>query len=114
MNSICKVYEPYVESRHIVCLDEVRREVMSDEFKKLVGNDEVKIEDHVRYLRRWDSVLSQVSQLKLHRNKLENLYEQVFAFSSLCGIYIKCLLWRRLLIQSLVVCYSDGYYGEAY
>ena len=51
MNSICKVYEPYVESRHIVCLDEVRREVMSDEFKKLVGNDEVKIEDHVRYLR---------------------------------------------------------------
>ncbi|CAF1697265.1 unnamed protein product [Brassica oleracea] len=26
----------------------VRREVMSDEFKKLVGNDEVKIEDHVR------------------------------------------------------------------
>ncbi|KAF3605043.1 hypothetical protein DY000_02051084 [Brassica cretica] len=53
-----------------------RREVMSDEFKKLVGNDEVKIEDHVRYLRRWDSVLSQVSQLKLHRNKLEDLYEQ--------------------------------------
>ncbi|KAF3501371.1 hypothetical protein F2Q69_00040093 [Brassica cretica] len=51
VNSICKVYEPYVESGHIVCLDEVRREVMSDEFKKLVGNDEVKIEDHVRYLR---------------------------------------------------------------
>ncbi|KAH0888144.1 hypothetical protein HID58_050573 [Brassica napus] len=64
------------DSGHIVCLDEVRREVMSDEFKKLVGNDEVKIEDHVRYLRRWDSVLSQVSQLKLHMNKLEDLYEQ--------------------------------------
>ncbi|KAF8046797.1 hypothetical protein N665_3411s0003 [Sinapis alba] len=51
VNSICKVYEPYVESGHIVCLDDMRREVMSDEFKKLVGNDEVKIEDHVRYLR---------------------------------------------------------------
>ena len=63
---------------------------------------------------RWDSVLPQVSQLKLSRNKLEDLYEQVFAFSSLCGIYIKCLLWRSLLIQSLVVCCSDGYYGEAY
>ncbi|CAN6833550.1 unnamed protein product [Brassica oleracea] len=32
---------------------------------------------------RWDSVLPQVSQLKLPRNKLEDLYEQVFAFSSL-------------------------------
>ncbi|CAN7089958.1 unnamed protein product [Brassica rapa subsp. narinosa] len=52
VNSICKVYEPYVESGHIVCLDGMRREVVSDEFKKfLVGNDEVKIEDHVRYLR---------------------------------------------------------------
>ncbi|CAH8330648.1 unnamed protein product [Eruca vesicaria subsp. sativa] len=51
VNSICKVYEPYVESGHIVCLDDMRREVMSDEFKKLVGDDEVKIEDHVRYLR---------------------------------------------------------------
>ncbi|KAF2571224.1 hypothetical protein F2Q70_00000535 [Brassica cretica] len=51
VKSICKVYEPYVESGHIVCLDGMRREVMSDEFKKLVGNDEVKIEDHVRYLR---------------------------------------------------------------
>ncbi|KAL0718385.1 hypothetical protein Bca4012_067707 [Brassica carinata] len=51
VNSICKVYEPYVESGHIVCLDDNRREVMSDEFKNLVGNDEVKIEDHVRYLR---------------------------------------------------------------
>ncbi|CAF1859259.1 unnamed protein product [Brassica napus] len=63
---------------------------------------------------RCDSVFPQVSQLKLPRNKLEDLYEQVFAFSSLCGIYIKCLLWKSLLIQSLVVCYSDGYYGEAY
>ena len=35
---------------------------------------------------RWDSVLPQVSQLKLPRNKLEDLYEQV-SFSSLCGIY---------------------------
>ncbi|KAJ0236419.1 putative heme chaperone [Hirschfeldia incana] len=51
VNSICKVYEPYVESEHIVCLDDMRREVMSDEFKELVGNDEVKVEDHVRYLR---------------------------------------------------------------
>lgn len=51
VKSICKVYEPYVESGYIVCLDDMRREVMSDEFKKLVGNDEVKIEDHVRYLR---------------------------------------------------------------
>ncbi|KAG2241833.1 hypothetical protein Bca52824_096322 [Brassica carinata] len=51
VKSICKVYEPYVESGHIVCLDDMRREVMSDEFKKLVGNDEVKIEDHVGYLR---------------------------------------------------------------
>ncbi|CAN6854633.1 unnamed protein product [Brassica oleracea] len=50
VKSICKVYEPYVESGHIVCLDDMRREVVSDEFKKLVGNDEVKIEDHVRYL----------------------------------------------------------------
>ncbi|KAL0817451.1 hypothetical protein Bca101_073895 [Brassica carinata] len=32
---------------------------------------------------RWNSVLPQVSQLKLPRNKLEDLYEQVFAFSSL-------------------------------
>lgn len=51
VNSICKVYEPYVESGHIVCLDDMRREVMSDEFKNLIANGEVKIEDHVRYLR---------------------------------------------------------------
>ncbi|KAG7607120.1 putative coproporphyrinogen dehydrogenase [Arabidopsis thaliana] len=51
VKSICKVYEPYVESGHIVCLDDMRSEVMIDEFKTLVANDEVKIEDHVRYLR---------------------------------------------------------------
>ncbi|XP_024006775.1 uncharacterized protein LOC18012554 isoform X2 [Eutrema salsugineum] len=49
VNSICKVYEPYVESGHIVCLDDMRREVMSDEFKTLIANDEMKIEDHVSY-----------------------------------------------------------------
>lgn len=32
---------------------------------------------------RWDSVLPQVSQLKLPRNKLEDLYEQVFFFFNL-------------------------------
>lgn len=52
VNLICKVYEFYVESGYIVCLDGMRREVVSDEFKKfLVGNDEVKIEDYVRYFR---------------------------------------------------------------
>lgn len=32
---------------------------------------------------RWDSVLPQVSQLKLPRNKLEDLYEQVTFFFTL-------------------------------
>ncbi|XP_010545976.1 PREDICTED: uncharacterized protein LOC104818195 [Tarenaya hassleriana] len=49
---MCKAYEPYVESGHIVCLDGKRREVASDEFKALIeDNNGVRIEDHVRYLR---------------------------------------------------------------
>lgn len=36
---------------------------------------------------RWDSVLPQVSQLKLPRNKLEDLYEQVFTFFFLFSLW---------------------------
>lgn len=44
---------------------------------------------------RWDAILPQVSQLKLPRNKLEDLYEQVFcvACDSLWFMDCHCLVY---------------------
>ena len=34
--SLCKAYRPYVETGHVVCLDEQRRPVAADEFSSLL------------------------------------------------------------------------------
>ncbi|KAM7273511.1 hypothetical protein ACFE04_028175 [Oxalis oulophora] len=39
VNDLCKLYKPYVESGHVVCLDEQRRAISADKFNKLVLNE---------------------------------------------------------------------------
>ncbi|KDP30975.1 hypothetical protein JCGZ_11351 [Jatropha curcas] len=38
--SLCKVYKPYIESGHVVCLDEERRELTADELNTLFTHEE--------------------------------------------------------------------------
>uniref|UniRef100_A0A5B7CIA7 Radical S-adenosyl methionine domain-containing protein 1, mitochondrial n=1 Tax=Davidia involucrata TaxID=16924 RepID=A0A5B7CIA7_DAVIN len=48
--SLFKVYQPYVESGHVVCLDEQRRTITTDEFSSLLS-DELKIKEVVGFIR---------------------------------------------------------------
>ncbi|KAK3043319.1 hypothetical protein RJ639_002562 [Escallonia herrerae] len=48
--SLCKVYKPYVESGHVVCLDGQRRNLMANEFSSLLS-DEHKMEEVVAFIR---------------------------------------------------------------
>ncbi|KAL4566648.1 hypothetical protein LXL04_030768 [Taraxacum kok-saghyz] len=47
---LCKVYEPYMKSGHVVFLDDERREIKEDEFSDLVLDDE-KLESRVGFMR---------------------------------------------------------------
>lgn len=38
--SLCKIYKPYIESGHVLCLDEDRRAVTEDEFNTLFLNED--------------------------------------------------------------------------
>ena len=40
VHSLCKVYQPYIESGHVVCLDEERRAMTADEFNTLFLNED--------------------------------------------------------------------------
>lgn len=40
--SICEVYRPHVDSRHVVCLDEQRRVVATDEFMSARFNESLR------------------------------------------------------------------------
>lgn len=48
--SLCKVYEPYMKSGHVLFLDEQRREIMEDDFSSLLS-DEQKLEDVLAFIR---------------------------------------------------------------
>lgn len=48
--SLCKAYSPYVESGHVVCLDEQRRAITADEFNTLIVKED-KIPANLTYLR---------------------------------------------------------------
>lgn len=48
--SLCKAYRPYVKSGHVVCLDEQRRPVTSDEFSSLLSKDDG-IEERLAFVR---------------------------------------------------------------
>lgn len=47
---LCKVYEPYMKSGHVVFLDYRRREITEDEFSSLVLDDE-KLENEIGFIR---------------------------------------------------------------
>ncbi|XP_071694992.1 uncharacterized protein [Rutidosis leptorrhynchoides] len=47
---LCKVYEPYMKSGHVLFLDEQRREIKEDEFSSLVLDDE-KMEKEIGFIR---------------------------------------------------------------
>lgn len=47
---LCKVYEPYVRSGHVLFLDDQRREITEDEFSSLVLDDE-KLENEIGFIR---------------------------------------------------------------
>lgn len=53
VSSLCKTYEPYIESGHVVFLDQNRRPIMSDEFKCLIS-DKQKIKDVLGFIRLGD------------------------------------------------------------
>ncbi|KAL3512604.1 hypothetical protein ACH5RR_025321 [Cinchona calisaya] len=48
--SLCKVYQPYVASGHIVLLDDRRRSITADEFSSLLSDDD-KMSEVVAFLR---------------------------------------------------------------
>lgn len=48
--SLCKFYQPYVESGHIVFLDETRRSITADEFSSLLADDH-KMTEVIAFLR---------------------------------------------------------------
>ena len=48
--SLCELYKPYVESGHVVYLDEKRRNITTDEFNSLVY-DKHKMEEVVAFIR---------------------------------------------------------------
>ncbi|RVW75293.1 Oxygen-independent coproporphyrinogen-III oxidase-like protein sll1917 [Vitis vinifera] len=48
--SLCMAYRPYVKSGHVVCLDEQRRPVTSDEFSSLLSKDDG-IEERLAFVR---------------------------------------------------------------
>lgn len=50
VHSLCKAYRPFVESGHVVCLDEDRRTITSDQFCSLLS-DEHKTEEIVWFIR---------------------------------------------------------------
>ncbi|XP_023732722.1 uncharacterized protein LOC111880522 [Lactuca sativa] len=47
---LCKVYEPYMRSGHVLFLDDERREIKEDEFSSLVLDDE-KLENEIGFIR---------------------------------------------------------------
>ncbi|XP_076881647.1 uncharacterized protein LOC143529829 [Bidens hawaiensis] len=47
---LCKVYEPYMKSGHVLFLDDERREITEDEFSSLVLDDE-KLENEIGFIR---------------------------------------------------------------
>nr|XP_043606217.1 heme chaperone HemW [Erigeron canadensis] len=47
---LCKVYEPYMKSGHVVFLDHQRREITEEEFSSLVLDDE-KLENEIGFIR---------------------------------------------------------------
>nr|KAJ0212897.1 hypothetical protein LSAT_V11C400177720 [Lactuca sativa] len=47
---LCKVYEPYMRSGHVVFLDDERRDIKEDEFSSLVLDDE-KLENDIGFIR---------------------------------------------------------------
>ncbi|WCJ36209.1 Heme chaperone HemW [Euphorbia peplus] len=50
VHSLCKIYMPYIESGHVVCLDEQRRVVPADMFNSLVVLED-EISSRVAYIR---------------------------------------------------------------
>ncbi|KAJ8553986.1 hypothetical protein K7X08_024664 [Anisodus acutangulus] len=48
--SLCEVYKPYIESGHVVCLDEQRREIIAEEFSSLLSEGD-KIDEVLAYIR---------------------------------------------------------------
>lgn len=48
--SLCKVYKPYIESGHVVCLDEERRAMTADEFNNLFTHED-EISSRLAYIR---------------------------------------------------------------
>nr|GMD31983.1 oxygen-independent coproporphyrinogen-III oxidase-like protein sll1917 [Ipomoea batatas] len=48
--SLCDVYKPYMESGHILCLDEQKRNITADEFSTLL-TDKCKIKDKLAFIR---------------------------------------------------------------
>lgn len=52
VHSLCKFYKPYVESGHIICLDEQRRALNIEEFNTLLLNEtEVEVGSRLAYIR---------------------------------------------------------------
>ncbi|KAM3319256.1 heme chaperone HemW [Capsicum chacoense] len=48
--SVCEVYKPHIESGHVVCLDEQRREIAAEEFSSLLSEGN-KINEVLAYIR---------------------------------------------------------------
>ncbi|KAF2314149.1 hypothetical protein GH714_023727 [Hevea brasiliensis] len=48
--SLCKVYKPYIETGHVVCLDEERRAMTADEFNNLFTHED-EISSRLAYIR---------------------------------------------------------------
>ncbi|CAN4087976.1 unnamed protein product [Withania somnifera] len=48
--SLCEVYKPHIESGHVVCLDEQRREITAEEFRSLLS-EVYKINEVLAYIR---------------------------------------------------------------
>ncbi|XP_059642282.1 uncharacterized protein LOC132284214 [Cornus florida] len=48
--SLCEAYKPYVESGHVICLDEHRRTITADEFSSILS-DKHKIEKVLAFIR---------------------------------------------------------------
>lgn len=67
---------------------------------------------------RWDAILPQVSQLKLPRNKLEDLYEQVNRTPLTDAIFIVSLLfdivvcWFLCHVNAFFIRFFEFYYSD--
>ncbi|KAL6973098.1 hypothetical protein U1Q18_027272 [Sarracenia purpurea var. burkii] len=50
-HSLCKAYKPYIESGHVVCLDQQRKAITTDQFCSLLLSDGREMEETLVFLR---------------------------------------------------------------